>query len=102
MDFACPKCRAALLTDGNLKKCENGHSFDRARAGYYNLLLGSSGGVHGDNRDMVEARRRFLSADNYLPLARAIARTVSPPILPLPVSPSTTLFATAFRRLTNS
>ena len=73
MDFACPKCRAALLTDGNLKKCENGHSFDRARAGYYNLLLGSSGGVHGDNRDMVEARRRFLSADNYLPLARAIA-----------------------------
>ena len=69
MDFVCPKCRAALLTDGNLKKCENGHSFDRARAGYYNLLLGNAGGVHGDNRDMVEARRRFLSADNYLPLA---------------------------------
>ena len=74
MDFACPKCRAALFTDGNLKKCENGHSFDRARAGYYNLLLGSSGGIHGDNRDMVEARRRFLSADNYLPLAKALSR----------------------------
>lgn len=69
MDFVCPKCRAELKLDGNVKKCENGHSFDRARAGYYNLLLGSSGGVHGDNREMVEARRRFLSADNYLPLA---------------------------------
>ncbi len=69
MDFVCPKCRTALLSDANVKKCENGHSFDRARAGYYNLLLGNAGGVHGDNRDMVEARRRFLSADNYLPLA---------------------------------
>lgn len=72
MDFVCPKCRAALTLDGNAKKCENGHSFDRARAGYYNLLLGSAGGVHGDNREMVEARRRFLSADNYLPLARRL------------------------------
>lgn len=72
MDFVCPKCRAALVADGNVKKCENGHSFDRARAGYYNLLLGTSGGVHGDNREMVEARRRFLSADNYLPLAKRL------------------------------
>ncbi len=72
MDFVCPKCRAALVSDGNVKKCENGHAFDRARAGYYNLLLGSSGGVHGDNREMVEARRRFLSADHYLPLARRL------------------------------
>ena len=61
MDFACPKCKGALMLLGNTKKCENGHSYDRAKAGYYNLLLGAGGGTHGDNAEMVEARRAFLS-----------------------------------------
>ena len=73
MDFVCPKCRAPLFADGNTKKCNNGHAYDRATAGYYNLLLGSSGGVHGDNREMVEARRRFLSGDYYLPLVNRLS-----------------------------
>ena len=73
MDFVCPKCRGRLFADGNTKKCNNGHAYDRAKAGYYNLLLGSSGGVHGDNREMVEARRRFLSGDYYLPLVNRLS-----------------------------
>ena len=72
MDFVCPKCRGRLFADGNTKKCNNGHAYDRAKAGYYNLLLGSSGGVHGDNREMVEARRRFLSGGYYLPLVERL------------------------------
>lgn len=76
MDFACPKCKGALTLLGNTKRCEKGHSYDRARAGYYNLLLGVSGGTHGDNAEMVEARRAFLSRGYYSPLAERLAELV--------------------------
>lgn len=76
MDFACPKCKRALKLDGNTKKCENNHSYDRAKAGYYNLLLGVGGGTHGDNAEMVEARRAFLSGGYYEPLANRLAELV--------------------------
>jgi 23S rRNA (guanine745-N1)-methyltransferase len=77
MDFVCPKCRKELaLCEGGVKRCPEGHSYDRARAGYYNLLLGSTGGTHGDNRQMVEARARFLSLGFYEPLAEKVAELV--------------------------
>ena len=77
-DFVCPKCRGALVPlDGGVKKCAAGHSYDRARAGYYNLLLGSSGGDHGDNKMMVEARRAFLAGGYYSPLAERVAALVA-------------------------
>ncbi len=78
MDFACPKCKGALFAvpGGNTKKCLMGHSYDKARAGYYNYLLGASGGVHGDNAEMVEARREFLSLDYYKPLAMRMSELV--------------------------
>ena len=76
MDFACPKCKGELVLDGNTKKCINNHSFDRAKAGYYNLLLGVKGGTHGDNAEMVEARRDFLSRGYYEPLANRLAELV--------------------------
>ena len=77
MDFACPKCKGELVLDGNTKKCINNHSFDRAKAGYYNLLLGAKGGTHGDNAEMVEARRDFLSRGFYEPLADRLAQLVT-------------------------
>ena len=77
MDFACPKCKGKLVLDGNTKKCKNNHSFDRAKAGYYNLLLGVKGGTHGDNAEMVEARRDFLSRGYYEPLADRLASLVT-------------------------
>lgn len=74
MDFCCPVCGLPLVTVDNLiKRCAGGHSFDRARAGYYNLLVGAGAGTHGDNREMVEARRAFLSAGHYAPLAERVA-----------------------------
>ena len=77
MDFACPKCKGELVLDTNTKRCKNNHSFDRAKAGYYNLLLGVGGGTHGDNADMVEARRDFLSRGLYEPLADRLATLVT-------------------------
>lgn len=71
MHFSCPVCGGKLnILDGGAV-CPLGHSFDRSRYGYYNLL--PSGGNHGDNKDMVLARRKFLSSGFYEPLARRIA-----------------------------
>jgi 23S rRNA (guanine745-N1)-methyltransferase len=76
MRFICPKCKEKLNIIDSRCVCENGHSYDRARGGYYNLLLGNSGGVHGDNKEMVVARRAFLGAGYYEPLARNLASKV--------------------------
>ena len=73
MLFSCPKCGLPLAELEGRRACERGHSYDRARGGYYNLLLSSSGGTHGDNREMVLARRAFLGAGYYAPLANAVA-----------------------------
>ncbi len=74
MKFICPKCKNPLtVTVGGAAKCPLGHSYDRAREGYYNLLLSSARGVHGDNREMVTARRAFLDTGAYLPLAERVA-----------------------------
>ena len=73
MYFICPKCGAPLKEVGAACKCPAGHSFDKSREGYYNLLLGSSGGTHGDNKEMIEARRLFLSLGHYRPLAELVA-----------------------------
>ena len=74
MKFVCPKCGAPLAVgEGGAAKCENNHCYDRARAGYYNLLLGNAAGNHGDNREMLNARRAFLDTGAYRPLADAVA-----------------------------
>lgn len=76
MHFICPKCREKLNILDTRCVCDNGHSYDRARGGYYNLLLSNIGGVHGDNREMVLARRTFLGAGYYEPLAKFLAYQV--------------------------
>ena len=73
MNFVCPKCREALVVIENSAKCKNGHSYDKARAGYFNLLLSSSGAPHGDNSEMVTARQTFLDTGAYKPLADKVA-----------------------------
>jgi 23S rRNA (guanine745-N1)-methyltransferase len=57
MIFVCPKCKEKLnICDTGAAVCPNRHSYDRAKEGYYNLLLSRGGGTHGDNAEMVEAR----------------------------------------------
>lgn len=74
MEFVCPKCGGRLYIRGSSAVCGGGHCFDRARSGYYNLLLGAGGGTHGDNREMVEARAAFLDGGYYRPLAERLAQ----------------------------
>jgi 23S rRNA (guanine745-N1)-methyltransferase len=74
MLFLCPKCKKNLIVkEGGVALCESGHAYDRSKEGYYNLLLGAAGGTHGDNAEMISARREFLSKGYYAPLADAIA-----------------------------
>ncbi len=64
----CPVCRCPLDAQW---QCRNGHSFDVARQGYVNLLtVDQKHSLHpGDTREMVAARRRFLSCGYYAPIS---------------------------------
>lgn len=69
----CPVCKEKLNTCGNSLKCANNHSFDYAKEGYVNLLLGSkSGDKQGDSKDSARARHEFLAKDYYICLKDAI------------------------------
>lgn len=70
--YICPKCKAPLIFEERVAKCTAGHSYDRAKEGYYNLLLTNVGGTHGDNKEMILARRAFLDAGYYAPLSDAL------------------------------
>ncbi|MBF0640192.1 putative RNA methyltransferase [Pseudomonas protegens] len=73
--LACPLCSAPLNVVDNGVVCPAGHRFDRARQGYLNLLpvQHKNSRDPGDNQAMVEARRDFLNAGHYAPVARRLA-----------------------------
>ena len=74
--LACPLDNAPLVREGMSWRCGNGHCFDIASQGYANLLpvqLKRSRDP-GDSKEMVAARRRFLNASHYQPIADAVAR----------------------------
>jgi 23S rRNA (guanine745-N1)-methyltransferase len=54
--------------------CQNNHHFDLAKEGYLNLLpvQHKHSDEPGDNKAMMQARREFLEAGHYEPLAKAI------------------------------
>lgn len=73
----CPVCGGVLTQNEKSYTCQNGHSFDRAKSGYVNLLIShQSGSQHGDDREMVRSRRDFLEGGYYEPLRAEICRTV--------------------------
>ena len=76
-EILCPSCGAVLTQADKQWFCRNGHSFDVARQGYVNLLpVTQKHSLHpGDTRDQVAARRAFLDAGFYAPLAKAVCRT---------------------------
>ena len=65
--LCCPKCREKLEIKENTYVCENGHSFDKARQGYVNLLLPNKrhSVAPGDTREMIMSRRAFLESGKY-------------------------------------
>ncbi|CAN7384945.1 putative RNA methyltransferase [Arthrobacter sp. LjRoot14] len=74
----CPVCRNGLTLGGNRLACPEGHSFDAARQGYFNLLVGKGTVFEADTAAMVAARFDFLSKGHYRPLAGAVAELAAP------------------------
>lgn len=68
--LSCPYCGGALQREEKIYKCLGGHCFDVASQGYVNLLPPNKKHSKdpGDDRGMVAARNRFLSAGYYEPL----------------------------------
>ena len=73
--FVCPVCRGELEKIEGSYKCANGHSFDISSSGEV-FLLRTSKGAHGDSREMVLARKKYLELGYYEPLSRAIENGV--------------------------
>lgn len=76
--LACPLDGDVLHKSGNTWRCAAGHSFDIARQGYVHLLpvQNKRSRDPGDSKAMVAARRRFLEAGHYRPIAEAVGRAV--------------------------
>ena len=75
----CPVCREALTSDDHKHwRCDNNHSFDRARQGYLNLLLAHKkrSKAPGDDADMVAARQRLLDSGLYQPISELLNQAV--------------------------
>lgn len=70
----CPLCAAPLSRGERSYTCPNGHSFDLAREGYVHLLPPNRKHSKdpGDDKGMVAARSRFLSAGYYGHLCAAL------------------------------
>ncbi|WP_298635539.1 putative RNA methyltransferase [uncultured Umboniibacter sp.] len=74
--FRCPICQQALQVDTTPVHCANGHCFDRAKQGYLNLLpvQNKRSKNPGDSKEMVKARREWLSLGLYEPIVAGIAQ----------------------------
>ncbi|MGX5913735.1 putative RNA methyltransferase [Aliidiomarina sp. Khilg15.8] len=80
--LACPLDGTPLAAKGPSWRCTQGHSFDQASQGYTHLLpvQHKRSRDPGDSKAMVQARRRFLQAGYYAPIAQALAEhTLSTP-----------------------
>lgn len=78
--YVCPVCGGPLQLhpSGKSFACHNQHSFDLAKEGYLNLLpvQHKHSKEPGDSKQMMLARREFLEAGFYEPLAKALAMMI--------------------------
>lgn len=74
----CPLCAAPLTQKAGACRCPEGHSFDLAKEGYVHLLPPNQkhSALPGDDRDMVLARREFLSRGYYQPLLNTLCSRI--------------------------
>ena len=74
----CPLCGEPLEQAGQVCRCPAGHSFDIAKEGYVHLLLPNQkhSALPGDDREMVLARRNFLSKGYYSLLLNTICNRI--------------------------
>jgi 23S rRNA (guanine745-N1)-methyltransferase len=78
--YVCPVCGESLQLNqsGKSYACQNRHSFDLAKEGYLNLLpvQDKHSKEPGDSKEMMIARRLFLDAGFYEPMAKAVAMMI--------------------------
>ncbi|MBR9875271.1 MAG: 23S rRNA (guanine(745)-N(1))-methyltransferase [Vibrionaceae bacterium] len=76
MNYQCPLCHQPLTLSVKTFKCENNHQFDMAKEGYVNLMPAhhKRSKDPGDNKEMMQARRRFLEGKYYDPMRQEVAR----------------------------
>lgn len=74
----CPVCNCELTDKETAFTCNNGHSYDKAKEGYVNLLLANQKNSKepGDNKLMMNARKSFLDSNAYKPLLDFITTTI--------------------------
>lgn len=81
MILRCPNCQRELAFFPGQKQatCVQGHAFDVSREGYLNLLVShhKSSKQPGDSKEMLLARREFLSTEAYAPVALKVAEFAS-------------------------
>ena len=72
--FRCPICAQPLEKQPGRYLCPSGHSYDCAAAGYVHLLpvRQKHSKLPGDDKEMVRARKDFLSAGYYHHLCQAL------------------------------
>ncbi len=73
----CPHCGNLLLQGEQSVSCASGHSFDVARQGYVNLMVGAhraSDGATSYSADFVEARRTAIERGFFAALVEDMAR----------------------------
>ena len=73
MIWKCPNCQSLLKPKAatpQVMVCAQGHTFDRAKEGYLNLLLANEkkSKIPGDAPEMMQARQNFLNRGYYQPL----------------------------------
>lgn len=86
-NIICPICSLPLEEKEKTFLCEKGHSFDKAKEGYVNLLASShkNGSLIGDNREMALSRRAFLEKGYFDTLADAVISFIKEKNIPCPV-----------------
>ena len=79
--YLCPLCNQPLQLDVSEKNhvCPNHHRFDCAKEGYLNLfpVQFKHSKEPGDSKQMITARRLFLEAGFYEPLAKALVMIIN-------------------------
>jgi len=76
--YICPKCACLLTRQENSYKCPQGHSYDISSSGYVNLILsGKKSASHGDNKEMIAARKQFLNLGFYSTIPKCLSEIIS-------------------------
>ena len=72
----CPVCGELLSWEEKRIFCSKGHSFDKAKEGYFYLITKQGYSLSGDSAESVRARRAFLNSGYYSVLAETLVETV--------------------------